>query len=249
MEFTYEKRSQIGEKGRFGLIVLKSDETVEDDFRRFLPPEFALFTSRIESAAEVTPDYLAQMQGKITASSALFPDAIEFDAIGYACTSASSVIGETVVADLVKRGAKVNHVTNPLTALVAACAALEVQRLGILSPYIPSVNDHLRAALQGNGIETPVLGTFNEAKEENVARICENSIISSAKEVAATAEIEALFLSCTNLRTMDIISQIEEEIGIPVLSSNQVMLWHMLATKRAPNTLEHLGRLFQSDLI
>lgn len=245
MELTYEKRPQIGSHGRLGLIVLKSDETVEDDFRRFLPSEIAVFTSRIESATEVTPEYLGQMKEKITASAALFPEAIEFDAIGYACTSASSVIGETVVADLVKKGAKTKTVTNPLSALIAACRALHVTRLGIVSPYIASVNDHLRAALEQAGIATPILGTFNEALEENVARIDESSIIEGATKVAAGAKIDALFLSCTNLRTLDIIAKLEDQLGLPVLSSNQVMLWHMMQSCHADVHTVPLGRIFQ----
>lgn len=247
MELSYQKRAQIGEKGRLGLIVLKSDETVEDDFRRVLPPEIALFVSRIESAAEVTPAYLAQMEKKITASAALFPDAIAFDAIGYACTSASSVIGENVVADLVKQGAQTKHVTNPLTALIAACRQLNVASLGIVSPYIASVNDQLRKALSDAGIETPVLGTFNEALEENVARIDEESLIEGAIQVAAGAKVDALFLSCTNLRTLDVIAKIETETGLPVLSSNQVMLWHMMRACPSIGTFAGLGRLFETD--
>jgi maleate isomerase len=45
---------------------------------------------------------------------------------------------------------------------------------------------------------------------------------------------EALFLSCTNLPTYDVIPSLESELGIPVLSANLVTMWA---------ALRHLGNL------
>ena len=60
---------------------------------------------------------------------------------------------------------------------------------------------------------------------------------------AKTSEADAVFLSCTNLRTLDIIEEIETPLGKPALSSNQVLAWDM--ARRAGLTLNHpgLGRL------
>ena len=39
---------------------------------------------------------------------------------------------------------------------------------------------------------------------------------------------DALFISCTNLPTYDVIPQLEAELRIPVLSANQVTMWAAL---------------------
>jgi maleate isomerase len=39
---------------------------------------------------------------------------------------------------------------------------------------------------------------------------------------------DALFISCTNLPTYDVIPQLEAELRIPVLSANQVTAWAAL---------------------
>ena len=46
------------EPTKLGLIVLSSDETIEDEFRAMLPKSCSLFQTRIHSAPEVTPDTL-----------------------------------------------------------------------------------------------------------------------------------------------------------------------------------------------
>jgi maleate isomerase len=39
--------------------------------------------------------------------------------------------------------------------------------------------------------------------------------------------VDGLFLSCTNLRTLDVIAPLEEKLKMPVLSSNLVLAWHL----------------------
>jgi maleate isomerase len=45
---------------------------------------------------------------------------------------------------------------------------------------------------------------------------------------AVRAEADALFISCTNLPTYDVIPQLEAELRIPVISANQVTMWAAL---------------------
>jgi maleate isomerase len=44
---------------------------------------------------------------------------------------------------------------------------------------------------------------------------------------SVTPEAQAIFLSCTNLRTLHAIAPIEAATGLPVFSSNQALAWHM----------------------
>ncbi len=225
-----------------GLVVLQTDETIESDMRRMLPHDVPLYVTRVASAQDVTPDSLRAMTGHITNAAKLLPQALPFSSIGYGCTSATAQICADEVARLITAGAQTARVSDPLTALIAACRALGVTRLGFLSPYTADVSDKLRAALADAGIETPVFGSFEEANEASVVRIAAQSIIDAACDLVTQDSVEAVFLSCTNLRTLDVISQIEERTGVACLSSNQVLGWHLASAANVPGKLNAATR-------
>lgn len=228
MRFNYELTPPLGHNATLGLIVLQADETLEHDMRRLLPLDgVALYVTRVPSGAEVTPETLNQMAGHMTGAAALFPP-LRFDTVGYGCTSGTSVIGANRVSELVRDGCKTQAVTEPVSALIAACQHLGVRKLAFLSPYVEDVNDRLRGALRDQGgIDTPFFGSFYEEREENVAKIAPESLIAAAETLGHDPNCEAIFMSCTNLRTLDVIDEIEKRTGKPVLSSNLVLAWHM----------------------
>lgn len=244
--FDYTLGPQLGHRAALGLIVLQSDETIEDDFRRLLPDAgVSLFVSRIPSSPEVSRESLAAMEGAMTGAAALLPQPVAFDAVGYGCTSGTSVIGAQRVAALVKAGCDTAAVTEPLSALIAGCGALVLRRLAFLSPYVAAVSEGLRGVLAQSGIETPVFGSFDEEVETRVARIDTPSICAAAIALAEKGSVDGLFLSCTNLRTLNAIPQIEAETGLPVLSSNQVLAWHMLRSAGVTDTNPRAGQLWR----
>ena len=222
---------------KLGLIALQSDESIEDDMRRLLPPDVSFLVSRVPSGDAVTPQTLRAMEGHLTAAAALFPRGLHFDAVGYGCTSGTAQIGAGRIADRVMAGTQTARVTEPVSALVAACRAAQVTRLAILSPYVAAVSDRLRDVLRAEGIETPVFGSFDEPTEAKVVAIDGASIIAAARALAQGAKVDAILLSCTNLRTLDIVTPLEAALGMPVLSSNLVLAWHMLGGMGAPRDL------------
>jgi maleate isomerase len=224
-----------------GLIVLQTDETIERDMQRMLAG-VPLYVSRVPSGATVTSETLQEMAGQITASASLLPQAQDFGVIGYGCTSGTAQIGTDHIAQLVNDGATTANVSEPVSALQAACAHLGVKRLAFLSPYIEDVSGKLRTVLADGGVQTPIFGSFAEATESKVVRISGPSIIAAAVDLCQNAEVDALFLSCTNLRTLDVIDPLEKAIGLPVLSSNQVLAWHM--ARLANVAAQGPGRLF-----
>ena len=213
---------------RLGLIVLQVDETIESDFRRLFPPYVArLHVTRVPSGAELTPASIAQMKRVLPEAARLLPATQPLDVVGYACTSGTTLIGADRVRDLVTGAVQTRAVTDPLTATLAQCQSLSVARLGIVSPYIASVADPIRAAFEAGGITVPDTLSFGEQVEARVARIAPRSIADAARDLAQRSKLDAVFLSCTNLRTLDILAPLSKELGLPVLSSNQCLAAHM----------------------
>ncbi len=209
-----------------GLVVLQADQRIELDARQQFDPKVNLHISRIPSAETVSTDTLKQMEKDLPIAVSLLPNAVDFDVVGYGCTSGTSVIGAENIAKIVKDRCKTKHVTEPVSALIAACRHLGIERIGFLSPYVESVSTGLRETLFLSGVETPIFGSFNEEIEERVVKISTVSILDAAVELGGQ-DVDAIFLSCTNLNTLPVIKSIEDKIGKPVLSSNQVLAWHM----------------------
>ena len=215
-------------RARLGLVVLQMDETVEQDFRRLFPaPDVEIYVSRIPSAADVTSETLTMMEEALPHAAGLFPAGAPMDAVGFACTSGAGIMGPEQVSDLVQGVSRARSVTNPHSAAVAGLRHLGIARIGLVSPYIEEVATVLADTFAERGIEVTDSLTFGERSESRVVRISPASIREAALEVGRSPEAEAVFLSCTNLRTLGVIEELEAEIGKPVLSSNLALAWHM----------------------
>ena len=231
---------------RFGLVALQADETIERDMRRLLPLDAEFLVTRVPSDKEVTSETLAAMEGHLSAAAALFPKGMEFDAVGYGCTSGTAQIGADRVSTNIKSATRTACVTQPLSSLISACAHLGLRRLAILSPYVREVSAKLGEAVREAGIEMPVFGSFNVSTEALVARIDRPSIEAAAISLMRDRDVDALFISCTNLRALDVIAPLEARLGKPVLTSNQVLAWHMMQSAGATFPASAPGVLFRS---
>lgn len=230
---------------QLGFIVLQSDETLEQDMRRLLPDDIEYLVSRVASDPTVTNDSLEAMRGDLARAASLFPQGLQFSGVAYGCTSGTAQIGAEDIAELIRTGLASQIVTEPLSALIAACRHLELTRIGMVSPYIESVSDRLRTALAEAGIQVTHFASFDEPVEANVVRISKSSIASAAIDMGRHADCDAVFLSCTNLRTLDVIDQVEAEIAKPVLSSNQVLAWHLCSLCQLSAPPRPVGRLLR----
>ncbi len=251
MALPYRTDRGAGELARLGLILLQVDETLEVEARQVLAPGIACYHSRVTSHDEVTSEALAAMEADLPHAAGMLPTAAKLDAIGYACTSGATVIGTGVVAEIIRRRHPHSAVTDPVSAAVAALRALGAGRIGFLTPYVPEVSSAIRALLERHGIVTEAFASFEQKEERTVARICETSTLSAILELGS-AGCDAVFASCTNLRTFSVIREAEGKLRKPVISSNSALLWHMLrlagvgagikAGRMGP------GRLFDLDM-
>lgn len=247
MAQAYELDQGFGDGVRLGLIVLSTDESLENEARMVLAGrDVSLLHARIPAQPDVTPDALRRMADEMTATAARLPKGL--DVIGYGCTSASTIIGPEQVKALIQRAHPGVEVSNPISAVTAALKALGVGRIGYGSPYLASVTAPMRAFLAERGIDTVAEASFDQADDYTVARITEQSTRDMLETLSKNPEVEGFFTSCTNLRTFGIIDEVEATTGRPVVSSNQALLWHMLQLAGVDARGWGPGQLFQKTL-
>ncbi|MDA7961199.1 MAG: Asp/Glu racemase, partial [Gammaproteobacteria bacterium] len=64
---------------------------------------------------------------------------------------------------------------------------------------------------------------------------------------ACREDADLLFISCTALRAAQAVEEIEADIGKPVVTSNQAMVWHALQLLRSsPAPRAGFGKLFSA---
>lgn len=216
-----------------GLIVLQADETIEPELARYFAGHPSPhYVSRVPSGREVTNHTLSGMARDLTGAAGLLPGSLDYAVVGYGCTSGTAVIGAEHVAGFIRAGCRARAVTDPLTATIAACAARGISRLALLSPYIEEVNRPVIAAFARAGIEFRAVATFDEKVEERVVRIAARSVVEAACAIGGAPDIEGVFISCTNLRTFDLLGPVSERLGKPAMSSNSTLAWHMIQLAR-----------------
>ena len=231
-----------------GLIVLQTDSLVDPEIGGLMHDVgVRSYFARIPAMPEVRTDNLSKMAATMTATAALLPPDAGIRAVAYACTSGATVIGEERVQVLVNDALPNIPVTNPLSALKAACEAFGIRRLAVVSPYVEDVNQALFTKLADVGIETPAFGSFEQAADGIVGRINPAAVLDALVEYGR-GDVDAVFASCTNLRAFEIVAEAEDRIGKPVLCSNQVLSWHLLQLARHPKALDGRGRLFSESM-
>jgi len=254
MKLPYSLDGGAGSVAAVGLVVLQTDETMESELRGvFDHPGLGLYHSRIAMEAAVTAETLDRMRDDLPRAAALLPGAGNADGegglavVGYGCTSGATVIGPETIDAIIRRVHPRARTTNPISAVIAAANALGVRRLGFVTPYVAEVSAAMRALLEQHGFEIAAFGSFEEQADAVVARIAETSVLDAIRTIGGADAVEAVFVSCTNLRSFGVIDLAEQAVGKPVITSNQALAWHMLRLADERTAGRGPGKLFQLD--
>src|SRR6185437_2592951 len=115
----------IATRAAIGLLVLATDQTMEHEFRHLIRlPGVAVYGARLFNDAEITPDTLRAIGGRIAPATALILPGIPLDVVAFGCTSASMTLGEAEVFRQIRSVRPGIACTTPVTAAFAAFKAL-----------------------------------------------------------------------------------------------------------------------------
>lgn len=145
----------------------------------------------------------------------------------YACTSGSFVAGAAgdtaLVGAMLDAGAPAATTTSG--ALVAALDTLGVRRVAVFTPYVHSVTERLHDYLREHGVH--VHSSLGLGLTGEIWKLTYRDVFDAAKNLD-TAGADAVFISCTNVPTYDLVAPLEDIFGIPVRTANQLTIWGAL---------------------
>ncbi len=239
----------LGWRARIGVIVLASDFTIEHELAHLLDlPGVAVHHTRIENDAVVSPESLAQMEARIARCTEVITPGAGLDVVVFGCTSGAMVIGEPAVHAHIREVRPDVACTTPMEAAFAAFAALGARRIALITPYVDAINRSMRAHVIAHGVSVPVMGSWNVDDDNAVARIAPESVRDAVLSLGAERDVDAVFVSCTNVRLAAQVEALEAELGKPVTSSNHATAWHALRLAGVHDALPGRGRLFREPL-
>lgn len=212
-------------------IVAPYDFALDRELWRWAPEDVALLTTRTPYAAlPVSVDQaLAVGDTDVVASCTTSLIATQPRVVTYMCTSGSFVhgrAGESALVDaMLGSGAPAAMTTSG--AMVMAMNHLGIKRVAVATPYDTEITQLLVDFLAESGIG--VAASAHLGLHGLIWRIPYAATVELVRQaVDQSAGCDAVFISCTNVPTYDLIAPLERELGIPVLTANQVTIWAAL---------------------
>lgn len=216
-------------------VVAPFDFALDRELWRWMPDDVSLYLTRLPFVpVPVTVEMAAALSNQRNvrrATKAVL--APEPHVVAYACASGSFVHGRrgerALVRGILSAGAPAAITTSG--ALLDSLRLLGVRRIAVVTPYIDSVTEKLLDYLAEGGVE--VVASVGLGLLSHIWKVG-YSEVAAAVAAVDRPEADAVFVSCTNVPTYDIIAPLELTLGKPVLTANQVTMCAALAEFGAP---------------
>lgn len=236
-----------GWRARIGLISPMPGENVEHAFHIYAP-EGVSFSSMKMPFPGPTPEGLAILTGQLKETAAKYKGQ-RMDLLAFCCTSGSFIRGagwdKACIADMEEVSGTPAVTTS--TAVLEALVALKARSVAVLTPYPDATNQAEKEFLEENGfavtnIEGMDLRDFKgRLYDLEMPFLYRNSMKMDRKGA------DVFFLSCVALDTLGFVGRLEQDLGVPVLTSHQATLWNALRRCGVRDTMPQFGKLFTLD--
>jgi maleate isomerase len=231
---------------RIGLLVPSSSSVQERDMSRALPDDVTLHVARMR-LSNVDAESTLRVVQEIETESQKLAD-VDVDVIIFPATAPSSRNGIGYDRELIKRitAASGKPATTASTALLEALHVLSVKRIALGAPWSAAVNQSVAAFMEANGIAVIAQEALGLIPNIEIGLLDAQTAYDVGHRVDRP-EADAIMLACGNWSTFGIIDRLERDLGKPVLTTNQVSLWHALKIMNM-RPLRELGVLLRDRL-
>ncbi|MFQ5819925.1 MAG: maleate cis-trans isomerase [Candidatus Heimdallarchaeota archaeon] len=209
---------------RIGLMVPSSDITIEKDFCTYLPPEISFHVTRMP-LGEVTPEKLTQMAEKCPEYAKLLAD-VEPELIVYGCTSGSFIGGKDYDEQLEKKISETVNVPVITTAhaVVDCLQALNKFPIVLLTPYTEDINKTEVIFFEENNLPVIAHHGMGIIKDLEIGKVLPEDIYNFVVE-KDEEKAKSVFVSCTNLRVLNVLTRLRKTLNKPIVTSNLASMW------------------------
>jgi maleate isomerase len=239
-------KDYCGWRGRIGVIYMASSIVLEPEFYAMAPEGVSVHVDRIVLPKVTLEGLETMMEGDELLRCTRFLASAPLDAIVFGGTSATFMHGRGWDEAVMKRMREVSNgipVTTTSTASLAALKSFGKKRISIVTPYLDEITERAARFFSENGFEVLSWAGMNIDQDHAIGNVPLEDVYRFAKQ-HCHPEAEALFLSCTNWRTVGAIEALEEDLGIPVASAIQSSMWHSLRVAGIKASRPGFGSLF-----
>ena len=211
---------------RVGLIVPSTNTVMEPDLYRNLPKNVTVHTSRMLLEGSVTIETEELMLDVYLPECARQVGTLRPDVVVFGCTSAGALRGPAYEQELAEELARATGAPTItiMGAVVEELRRLEFNSVAVLTPYSQEINDTIKDSLETSGFSVPHLAGMDVRGAFNIAAVTPAEIIAYVQEQLAGVDSDCLFVSCANLRSVEVLSELRKAAGRPVVTSNQAVL-------------------------
>lgn len=233
---------------RIGVLLPPGNVTVEREFGAFAPANVAVNYNRLSRPHSVsTKSSLLSMIPSLERAARDLAQ-VHPEVILFACTSGSFLEGrgrEDEIARRIREYTGIPAITTSV-AVVDALNALGMKRVYMITPYPDDINDEEVEFLAHYGVTVTGCDSFRCEVTELTAAVPSQAVTELAlKHRSEIGNCDGLFISCTQLLTMDQIDSLEGELGRGVVTSNQATLRAGLDFLGVTAGNSRIGRLFR----
>ncbi len=234
---------------RIGILVPSSDAVSEMDFHNYLPPGISFHTARLphDDNTKRGFDTLDEICDGLEAGARRLVQ-VDPAVIVFSCTSGSFHRGEGWDLEVKRRIETAAGVPAIVTAMAVtdALQALGARRVFMVTPYPEEINRIEVEYLGRNGIEVVDYVFFHREKSKEISYILPSEIRARILEERAKIEpCDAVFISCTGLRGMEVAADVEAAVDRPVVTSNSANVWATLRFLGMDGSAVPAGRVFR----
>ncbi len=124
---------------------------------------------------------------------------------------------------------------------------MNVSQIGFASPYVPAINDMAIKFLAETGITTVARSEVTDTFDNYGQGDLDPDAVFELGLAADHPDAQALVLSCTDMRSVEIIARLEAAVGKPVITSNQAIMFQARQLIGIGDAAPGFGRLLEME--
>ena len=229
---------------RLGIIVPSGNTLLETELCSLPINGVSFHFTRVVNYLD-TEEELAAMADQAPKAAELLSHA-KVQAIAFGCTSGSFLYGKGYDLKLVKKMA--SRVTVPCittaTAVIKGLREMKINKVMLLTPYEQWLTQRGVEFLNANNFEVIGSEHLNLTDSQDLVNVTSEQIVQWAK-TKIRQNCDGVFISCTCFRGMGAAEQLEKDLGIPVVTSNQATVWYLLQLSGYSSPVTGYGALLR----